>query len=109
MGKKLKGLDNSAENEPKEVLEQVARLVEGKGDSRGGKRRRRRVVIGDNVVDQNDDVVDLRDEGVEVVQNDATPTQGLDIADPIEDQEKDRVGKTIKVVNVGLRLRKRQI
>ena len=93
MGKELKGLDDSAKHEPEEVRERVARLVGGGGDSRGGKRRRRRVVIGDNVVDPNDDVVDLRDEGVEAVQNDAAPTQGLDIADPVADQEEDRVGK----------------
>ena len=37
----------------------------GRGDSQGGKRRRRRVVVGDNTVDPNDDVVDLRDERVE--------------------------------------------
>ena len=49
------------------------------------------------------------DEGVEAVRNDTTPTQGLDITDPVEDQEEDRVGETVEVVDVGLRLRKRQI
>ena len=106
MGKELKGLDDSAKNEPEEVREWVARLVGGRGDSRRGKRRRQRVIIGENVVDPNDDVVDLRDEGVEAARNDATPTQGLDIADPVEDQEEDRVGKTVEVVDVGLQLRK---
>ena len=66
MGKELKGLDNSAKHQPEEVQERVARLVGGGGDSRGRKRRRRRVVIRDNAVDPNDNVVDLRDEGVEV-------------------------------------------
>ena len=93
MGKELKGFDDSAEHEPKEVRERVARLVGG-GDSRGGKRRRRRFVVGDNAVDPIDDVVDLRDEGVEAARSDAAPTQGLDIADPVEDQEEDRVGKS---------------
>ena len=109
MGKELKGLDDSAENEPEEVRERVARLVGGRADSRSGKRRRGRVVVGDNAVDPNDDVVDLRDEGVEAARNDAAATQGLNIADPVEDQEEDRVGKTVEVVDVGLRLRKRQI
>ena len=109
MGKELKGLDDSAKNKPEEVRERVARLVGGRGDSRGGKRRKRKVIIGDNAVDPNHDVVDLRDEGVEAARNDAAPTQGLDIADPVEDQEEDRVGKAVEVVDVGLRLRKRQI
>ena len=109
MGKELKGLDDSAENETEEVRERVARLVGGRADSRRGKRRRGRVVVGDNAVDPNDDVVDLRDEGVEAARNDAAATQGLDISDPVEDQEEDRVGKTVEVVDVGLRLRKRQI
>ena len=93
MGKELKGLDNSAKHELEEVREWIARLVGGGRDSRGRKRRRRRVVVGDNVVDPNDDVVDLRDEGVEAARNNAAPTQGLDIADPVADQEEDRVGK----------------
>ena len=93
MGKELKGLDDSAENETEEVRERVARLVGG-GDSRGGKRRRRRFVVGDNAVDPIDDVVDLRDEGVEAARNDTAPTQGLNIADPVEDQEEDRVEKS---------------
>ena len=46
---------------------------------------------------------------MEAVRNEATLTQGLDIADPVEDQEEDRVGETVEVVDVGLRLRKRQI
>ena len=94
MGKELKGLDDSAKHEPEEVWERVARLVGGGGDSWGRKRRRRRVIVGDNAVDPNDDVVDLRDEGVEAARNDATSTQGLDIADPVADQEENRVGKS---------------
>ena len=47
MGNELKGLDDSTENELEEVQERVARLVGGRGDSRGGKRRRRRVIVGD--------------------------------------------------------------
>ena len=93
MGKELKGLDNSAKHELEEVREWVARLVGGGQDSRGRKRRTRRVVIGDNVVDPNDDVVEQRDEGVGAARNNAAPTQGLDIADPAADQEEDRVGK----------------
>ena len=91
MGKELKGLDDSAEHELEEFREQVARLVGGGGDSQGGKRRRQRVIVGDNAVD---DVVDLRDEGVEAARNDAAPTQDLDIVDPVEDQEEDRVKKS---------------
>ena len=94
MGKELKGLDDSAKHEPEEVRERVARLVVGGGDSQGRKKRRQRVVVGDNAVNPNNDVVDLRDEGVEAAQNDAAPTQGLDIVDPIADQEEDRVGKS---------------
>ena len=94
MGKELKGLDDSAKHESEEVRERVARLVEGGGDSQSGKRRRWRVVVEDNAVDPIDDIVDLRDEGVEAARNDAAPTQGLNIADPIEDQEEDRVGKS---------------
>ena len=94
MGKELKGLDDSAKHELEEVRERVARLVGGGGDSRGRKRRRRRVVVGDNAVNLNDDVVNLRDRGVEAARNDAALTQGLDIADPVANQEKDRVGKS---------------
>ena len=64
MGKELKGLDDSAKHESEEVRERVARLVGG-GDSWGGKRKRRRFVVGDNAVNPIDDVVDLRDKGVE--------------------------------------------
>ena len=94
MGKELKGLDNSAKHQLEEVQEWVARLVGGGGDSRGRKRRRRRVIIRDNAVDPNENVVDLRDEGVEMAWNDVALTQGLDIADPVADQGKDRVGKS---------------
>ena len=94
MGKELKGLDDSAKHESEEVRERVARLVGGGGDSQSGKRRRWRVVVEDNAVNPIDDVVDLRDEGVEAAQNDAALTQGLNIADPVEDQEEDRVGKS---------------
>ena len=94
MGKKLKGLDDSAEHKLEEFREQVARLVGGGGDSQGGKRRRQKVIVGDNAVDPIDDVVDLRDEGVEAARNDAASTQDLDIVDPVEDQEEDRVKKS---------------
>ena len=70
-----------------------ARLVGG---------RRWRFAIEDNIVHLNDFFVDLRDERVEAVQKDATLTQGLDIANPVEDQEEDRVEKMVAVVYVGL-------
>lgn len=102
MGEELKDFDNSAENETKEVRKRVASLVRGRGDRWDGKRRRQSIVVGDNAVDLNDDVVDLRNERMEGAQNDAALTQGLDIADPIKDQENDKVRKTVEVVNVGL-------
>ena len=43
---------------------------------------------------------------MEAARNDAAPTQGFNIADPVDDQKEDRVEKTVEV---GLRLRKRQI
>jgi len=60
----LDGLDDSAEDEAEEVPERTAGLVGGGGG--GG-----RVVVGDDTVDANDDVFDLRNEGVEATGNDA--------------------------------------
>ncbi|KAF3529804.1 hypothetical protein DY000_02037334 [Brassica cretica] len=74
-----------------------ARLVGGEG---GGI-----VVVGDDAVDTNDDVLDLGDEGVESLGNDAASAEGFDVADAVEDEEEDGVGEVVEEVGLVKRFR----
>lgn len=53
----------------------------------------------DDTINPKEKRVGLRDERVESFRNGSTPDQGFDVGDRVEDQENQRVRKSIKAVH----------
>jgi len=92
----LNRFNNPAEYDTEEARNRPARFI---GITGGGG-----IVVGDNAVDSNDDVFDLRNEGMEPSGNGRATAQGFDVTDVVEDQEEERVRQAVEaVVGVGRR------
>lgn len=95
MTESLEGLDERAQEEMGELGEDAARLTEpGAGAIGGGG------LVGDDAVDADDNVLHMGNEGAEAARHSAEPTEGLDVAQPVEDDEKQRVRQDVKPVDL---------